>query len=95
MSDFEFIGHINMADSKACRKGLSLKRKIEIIQEVERHPCADMCNLFPLYFSLFGPLYFNSIYSICPFILLHVCVCVLSWLAGSVLFSLVSPVASV
>ena len=27
-----------MADSKACRKGLSLKRKTEIIQEVERHP---------------------------------------------------------
>ena len=27
-----------MADSKACRKGLSLKCKIEIIQEVERHP---------------------------------------------------------
>ena len=38
MSDFEFIGHINMADSKTCRKGLSLKRKIEITQEVERHP---------------------------------------------------------
>ena len=36
--DFEFRGHINMADSKACRKGPSLKRKIEIIQEVERHP---------------------------------------------------------
>ena len=36
--DFEFRGHINMADSKACRKGLSLKRKIEIIQEVGRHP---------------------------------------------------------
>ena len=26
-----------MADSKACSKGLPLKRKIEIIQEVERH----------------------------------------------------------
>ena len=40
MSDFELIGHINMTDSnsKACRKGLSLKLKIEIIQEVERHP---------------------------------------------------------
>ena len=36
--DFEFRGHINMADSKACRKSLSLKCKIEIIQEVERHP---------------------------------------------------------
>ena len=36
--DFEFRGHINMADSKVCRKGLSLKRKIEIIQEAERHP---------------------------------------------------------
>ena len=37
VSDFEFRGHINMADSKACRKGLFLKRKIEINQEVERH----------------------------------------------------------
>ena len=28
VSDFEFRGHINMADSKACRKGLSLKAVI-------------------------------------------------------------------
>ena len=26
--DFEVRDHINMTDSKACRKGLSLKRKI-------------------------------------------------------------------
>ena len=34
VSGFEVRVHINTADSKACRKGLSLKRKIEIIQEV-------------------------------------------------------------
>ena len=42
LSDFEFRGHINMADSKACLwsccKGLFLKRKFEIIEEVERQP---------------------------------------------------------
>ena len=38
VSDFEFRGHINMADSKACCKGLSQTCNIEIIQEVERHP---------------------------------------------------------
>ena len=38
VSDFDVRGHINMADSKACLKGLSLKRKLEIIQKVERHP---------------------------------------------------------
>ena len=38
VSDFEVRGHINTADSKACCKGLSLKHKIEIIQEVEKHP---------------------------------------------------------
>ena len=54
VSDFEFIGHIDMADSKACRKGLSLKRKIEIFQEVERCPTkqrkiiAEDFNIAPL-----------------------------------------------
>ena len=53
MPDFEFRGDINMADSKACRKGLLLMRKIEIIQEVERHPTkqrkiiADEFNIAP------------------------------------------------
>ena len=47
MSDFEFIDHINMADSKVCHK-------IEIIQEVERHPTkqwsitAEEFNIAPL-----------------------------------------------
>ena len=42
--DFDFRGHINMADSEACRKGLSLKHKIEIKQ---RKIIAGKFNIVP------------------------------------------------